>query len=391
LESLNNLDYSKPLVEIIVVDNGSTDESLKFVQETQPNIKLIRNPLNYGFARASNQGAEAAGGEWLAFINNDMRLEPDWAQRLLEALSQRGEDVVCAGSKILSWDGGRVDFIGGSMAFNGHAFQRHFGEPVEAVEQPREVQETLFACGGAMLIRRDVFLQVGGFDEDYFAYFEDVDLGWRLWLMGYRVILVPQAVVYHHHFGTTRKLAASKHLFLCERNALFSIYKNYSDDHLQQVLPAALMLLVGRFFLHSAFDPSALQKKVQPSPPKREQALEIRPQTAALIFHLLGDVGIKATIDRAALSLAIKELHKCGMQPVSEKGLAILSAVPAFAGIWDELIKKRAFVQERRKRDDAELFPLFQNPLCLFPDTPTHKMVFENVTSLFKIRDIFKK
>lgn len=386
-ESLRALDYPRELIECIVVDNGSSDSSPEFIQQNLPEVKLIRNSQNLGFARACDQGAEAARGEWLAFVNNDMRLDPGWLRRLFAALGKCGDDVVCGGGKILSWDGRKVDFIGGTLTFYGHAFQREFGEDVPTVSADAP-EEILFACGGSMLIRRDVFIEVGGFDEDYFAYFEDVDLGWRLWLMGYKVIFVPQAISYHHHFGTTKRFLESKHLFLCERNALFSVYKNYSDDNLNRILPVALVLIIARFFLYTGFDPGTVWREALYSPVGKEESEHRNENSFAKILHILGDMGVRGTIDRAALSLAIRELNKSGMYPVSEEGLSTLSAVPAFVSKLDKLAKKRKFVQAHRRRNDKEIFPLFKEQLRPFPDSSEYKYIFEKIVRDFGIHDI---
>jgi hypothetical protein len=108
------------------------------------------------------------------------------------------------------------------------------------------------------------------------------------------------------------------------------------------------------------------------------------------VFHLWEKMGIRGTIDRGLLSLAVRELGKSGMYPVSEKGLAILSAVPEFLLASDDLMKKREFVQSRRKRSDKEIFPLFRDPLRVFPDTPEIKTSFEGIARTFGIPEIFK-
>ena len=111
------------------------------------------------------------------------------------------QGVACTSSLMLDWAGKKIDFQAGSLNFHGFGFQPSYGLPVDRQNlQPREL---LFACGGSMLVQRDVFLAVGGFDPDYFAFFEDVDFGWRLWLLGYRVTLTPSAITYHRHHGTT--------------------------------------------------------------------------------------------------------------------------------------------------------------------------------------------
>ena len=106
---------------------------------------------------------------------------------------------------MLDWTGERVDFAGGLLNFYGHAFQHLYGAPASAAAD-LHVRPTLFACGGAMAVRRDVFLAAGGFDETYFAFFEDVDLGWRLWLHGHAVALAPRAIAYHRGHATASRL-----------------------------------------------------------------------------------------------------------------------------------------------------------------------------------------
>src|SRR5207249_1502513 len=121
----------------------------------------------------------------IAFLNNDMRVEPTWLRELVRPLVDES-DVAATGGKILSWTGEAIDFVGGSVNFYGHGFQPLHGRPAEDVTG-LESRPFLFPCGGSMAIRRDVFLGSGAFDEDYFAFFEDIDLGWRLWVLGYRV------------------------------------------------------------------------------------------------------------------------------------------------------------------------------------------------------------
>src|SRR5205085_147887 len=144
---------------------------------------------NFGFAPAVNIAVAAADAECVALLNNDMRVDPAWLRELV-ATYDPGRGVACVGGVIVSWDGETVDFTEGFMNFTGLGDQLGFGRPVSAVDTttPRDL---FFACGASMLISRDVFLKTGGFDEAFFAYYEDVDLGWRLWLHGYEVRLAP--------------------------------------------------------------------------------------------------------------------------------------------------------------------------------------------------------
>lgn len=241
LTSIGTLDYPSAALEVIVVDNGSADDSVAWLASAYPAVRVVTNADNLGFAAASNQGAEAAGGELVAFVNNDVRLDPAWLRPLVEVL-QDG-DVAAAGSRILDWEGRRYDFDGGAMSFHGHGISRRHGHPYlpGPVAAPTP---TLFACGAAMAVTRASFLEAGGFDTDYFAYFEDVDLGWRLWVQGERVVHVPGSMAYHRHHGSG--MAADRHIRLLERNALASLVKNYDDSNLAIVQPAAVALLNAR-------------------------------------------------------------------------------------------------------------------------------------------------
>ena len=144
---------------------------------------------------------------------------------------------------MLDWDGVRVDFGGAAMNFHGHGAHRGWNQPYVA-DPGAEPEPALFGCGGALAVDRRRFLAAGGFDPDYFAYFEDVDLGWRLWVLGERVVYVPAAIAYHRHRGSG--MDPVRWRFLLERNALASVVKNYDDANLAHVLPAARELLAAR-------------------------------------------------------------------------------------------------------------------------------------------------
>ncbi len=261
LDSLLALDYPREQLEVMVVDNGSKDRSAQFVRQSYPTVRLIELPENRGFAAGNNVGAEAARGRYVAFLNNDMRVDPRWLIEMVEAI-QQADDVASVGAKILTWDGQGIDFVGGVLNFYGMGFQP---EDVSAAagEEPYPV---LFACGGAMLIDRQVFLESGGFDESFFAYFEDVDLGWRLWVLGYRVLLAPRAVAYHRGHATGKKFEAERRAVLYERNALAMLLKNYSDEALTRVLPTALLLTAHRAMLVSRLDKRDFRMEAQLRP-----------------------------------------------------------------------------------------------------------------------------
>lgn len=309
LESLDAQDYPADRRELIVVDNGSMDGSADFLRARRPDVRVLVNPRNEGFARANNQGARLAGGKYLALLNNDLKLEPTWLTSIVGQAEQAGSDVVCLGSRILSWDGADVDFAGASMAFTGIAYNLRF-------DQGAEPEDLLFASGAAMLVERDLFLGLGGFDEDYFNYYEDVDLGWRLWLCGYRVGFCGAAVSYHRRNASIASRAET--VFLLERNALFSIVKNYDDESLAAALPSALALALRRADARSG-----------PAPPmSARRRLFGRPSAAR-----------------------------------ETEGEATLCALREFGERLPKVLEKRAAVQATRLRADAEIVPLFREPL----------------------------
>jgi GT2 family glycosyltransferase len=240
LPSLAALDYPRDDLEIVVVDNGSHDDSLPWLRAEWPAVRVVSHADNRGFAAAANDAASAATGSVVAFLNNDCRVAPDWLRRLVEGLGAEG--AAAAGSCLLDWEGQRVDFDGASMNFHAHGRHRNWGRPY--VAGARAPEPALFACGGAMAVDRARFLASAGFDADYFAYFEDVDLGWRLWVLGERVVYVPDAIAFHRHRGSG--MDAARWRTLIERNALASLFKNYDDANLAVVLPAARALLAAR-------------------------------------------------------------------------------------------------------------------------------------------------
>ncbi len=149
--SLMSLDYPRDRLELMLVDNGSSDGSLEFMRERFPSVRLVETGSNLGFAAGNNYGAERAVGEYVAFLNNDTRVEPDWLSELVNSLLAGEEQgVVCTSSLMLDWDGKKIDFYSGSVNFHGFGFQPSYGLPVDAVRP--EARELLFACGGSMLM-----------------------------------------------------------------------------------------------------------------------------------------------------------------------------------------------------------------------------------------------
>jgi len=319
--SLHQLEYPADKVELMLVDNASSDDSLEFMRANFPAVNLVSTGSNLGFAAGNNYGAERATGEYVAFLNNDTRVERNWLIEMVKTLvNGKSEGIVCTSSLMLDWSGTKIDFQGGGVNFHGFGFQPSYGKPYEGQHiAPRDL---LFACGGSMLIDRKLFLEVGGFDPDYFAFFEDVDLGWRLWLLGYRVTLTPTAITYHRHHGTAGTMPEHRTYILYERNALYTIYKNYEEQHVHSILSAALLLLGQR----------------------------------AVRFMDVGGT------DLSDFQFTNRQQDHEPDTNVHRHAIAALIAVNEFTDKLGDFRAKREWLQARRKRSDVELFRLFGQP-----------------------------
>lgn len=214
---------------ITVVDNGSTDGSTTAVTSRHPGVKLFALPENRGFTGGLAAALKGSTATNVIFLNNDAVPQPGWLAAFVRSIDEAPEDVLSIGGKIVDPTGTKIDFIGGMMTFDGHAFQNGFRYPLGSREEPDAGGELLFACGGNMISRRAPMMELGAFDEDFFAYLEDVDFGWRSWIAGYRVLFAPDALVRHASSTTSNRLGDFERGVLFERNALQTAIKNYEN------------------------------------------------------------------------------------------------------------------------------------------------------------------
>ncbi|HUI55441.1 MAG TPA: glycosyltransferase family 2 protein [Bryobacteraceae bacterium] len=207
--------------ETIVVDNGSSDGSAELA-EREFGARVIRNQQNLGFCAANNQGIAAARGEFIALLNNDTEAEPGWLAAL-HRVCTRGRDVGMAASKVLVWEEPeRIDKVGHLIFPDGQNKGRGSGAPDQG-QFDRE-EEVLWPDGCAALYRKEMLDQIGGFDEDFFAYGDDAELGLRARIAGWKCLYAPEAVVRHHR-GSTLGKDSERRLELIERNRVLLALK----------------------------------------------------------------------------------------------------------------------------------------------------------------------
>lgn len=236
-----------PCFEIILVDNRSTDGSrdvaMKFAGH-DGRIKVIYNEKNLGPAAGRNIGGKIGRGSYLAFIDNDTEVDPNWldeAIKVMESDSKIGA-IQC---KLLLLDSpNRFDYAGDFLSPYGFLIQRVDAGAFD--DGSLDSQTAIFSAKSAgMIVRRDVFKKAMGFDSDYFIYVEETDLCWRIWLLGYRVVFVPRSKVYHA-FGRSSKRVTPFSRYLVRyhgsKNYVLTLLKNLSIDKLVEILPRHLVL-----------------------------------------------------------------------------------------------------------------------------------------------------
>ena len=229
LESLYRQDFDD--FETILVDNGSNDGSISFVQKNFPQVEIIRFTENRGFSAAVNAGIIASKSYYVALLNNDTEVESAWLKELVAAL-EANPDVGSVASKLLFFaDRKTVNSAGDEFSFFGIAYQRRLTRGDSDLFN--ESTYVFSACAAAALYRKQLFEKIGLFDEAFFAYHEDVDIGFRAQLAGYRCLYVPKAIVYHKYHATSSRVSSLR-LYLIERNKYFVLIKN---------LPTRLLLL----------------------------------------------------------------------------------------------------------------------------------------------------
>ncbi|MBO0840407.1 MAG: glycosyltransferase [Sciscionella sp.] len=339
------LAYPAEKLRLLCVDNASADGSAAAIAAEEPGVELIESTENLGFAGGCNLGAKHASGEILAFINSDARPEKNWVNAAISTFREH-PNVGAVASKVLDWDGEKIDFVDAGLTWFGMGYSRDSGQRYD--ESDDVGKDVLFGTGSALFVRASLFAELGGFDERFFMFYEDVDLGWRMNLRGWRVRYVPDSVVYHRHhasMSTVDDARKSSETYLLERNALATLYKNLSDETLAKVLPAALALTIRRATARGDIDPKQLEIT------RRSNSTE--------------DISI------------------------SRESLAGILAVDQFVDLLPGLEQSRKIEQSARRKTDADLLPLMRK--AMEPAYPLQRYLnaHDILTEVFDIAKIF--
>jgi GT2 family glycosyltransferase len=310
LPSLDSINYANK--EIFIVDNGSSDGSVDFVKKSYPHFKIIQNSTNLGTAEGSNVAIQNCSGKYIFWVSNDMEFDPEIVTRLVERCEGDHSIGICTvkmrrfindkKTKIIDSVGASIDFLGfpSSVGIN----QNDYG-------QYDEFKEVFFSFGGALFIRRDLAIQTGGYDEAFLTLADDIDLSWRVRLLGFKVMVEPKALLYHRVSATLGKSHnRAEKRYISERNTLRTLLKNYSLLSLAIILPIYFLMLISE----------------------------------SLFFVLIGKYGLSKSNTRA-IFWNLANIHST--------------------------LKKRMYIQSSRKISDWKIFSkmtFFPNKLLIFYD-----------------------
>ena len=313
IRALREVDWPADKLEILCVENGSGDDSAARIRAADAGVVLIESAENLGFAGGCNLGVRRSRGEFVAFLNNDARPDPQWIRAAVNTFDE-SPSIGSVASKVLDWEGEKIDFVDASVTWFGMGYKPFCESPDDgSFETPKDV---LFGTGAAMFVRADLFEHIGGFDDRYFMFYEDVDLGWRMNLLGWTVRYQPRSLAFHKHHASMKSFGQFRENYLLERNALFTLYKNLDDESLARLFPGALLLAVRRAVARGDMDSTELDLR--------------RPGTDS-----------EPTM------------------PVPKETMAGIFAIDQFVEQITTMTATRTMLQQRRRVSDTELRPLF--------------------------------
>ena len=222
---------NEPL-EVIVVDNDSTDGTPEFIEENFPEVKVMRSPRNLGYGGGNNLGVRHAKGEYVVILNPDTKVDDNWLEELVKPLSKSRRLITTP--KILLYDGSAINTVGTIVHFTGLTFTRGYLEPPEKYNKPEYLSGISGAC---FAMRRDEYLELGGFDENFLAYNEDGEFSWRAHARGFKILYVPTSIVYHDY---TLKVPSQK-IYHLEKGRYIILRKYLTARQRLAILPSLIM------------------------------------------------------------------------------------------------------------------------------------------------------
>lgn len=209
--------------ETLIVDNASTDGSIEFIEQNYKNVTLMKLDKNYGFCGGVNIGIKASKTEYVLLLNNDTEVDENFVGNMVKAIDKSPKIFSVSSRMVNFYTRDIMDDAGDTYNLLGYGAQRGVGQPIKRFDKPAKV---FSACGGAAIYRKSVFEEMGYFDENHFAYLEDIDVGYRAKTRGYINTYEPKAIVYHVGSGTTGSKYNSFKVKMAARNNIYVIYKN---------------------------------------------------------------------------------------------------------------------------------------------------------------------
>lgn len=238
--------HSKDIADIVVADNASADDSVEFLQTHFPEVRIIQNESNGGFAKGYNDALKQVDAEYYVLLNSDIEVTEDWIEPVIRLMDSDATIAACQPKIRSFYEKEKFEYAGAAGGFidkYGYPFCRGrlFMSLEEDHGQYDDVAEIFWATGACMFVRAELYHQFGGLDEDFFAHMEEIDYCWRLKNSGYKIMYCPDAVVYHIGGGTLPKSSARK-TYLNFRNNFTLLYKNLPKERVVPVFATRLLL-----------------------------------------------------------------------------------------------------------------------------------------------------
>jgi len=251
------IEHSNGVADVYVIDNNSSDDSVNFISSNFPAIKIVSNSSNFGFAKGYNDGLKSINAEYFILLNSDVQVTKGWIEPMISLLNSDKNIAACQ-PKILNFNvRNEFEYAGGGGGFIdkwGYPFCR--GRIFDSFEkdngQYNDVREIFWASGACLFIRSQFFFEAGGFDEDFFAHMEEIDLCWRIRNLGQNIFYCPDSVVFHVGAGTLAKMNPEK-TYYNFRNNLLLLCKNHAPEffYMKFILRGSLDGIAGIKFLLS--------------------------------------------------------------------------------------------------------------------------------------------